>query len=53
MTRTEKWLVAIIVFLLVLLSAFAAEHIYIITDMVRHPPQVIEACPAPKPIHPN
>ena len=48
MTRTEKWLVIIIVFLLVLLTAFIVEHIYLVQDAARHPANLIEACPAPR-----
>ena len=44
MTRTEKWLVAIIIFLLLLLTAFVAEHIYLVHDFLSDPPQLLEPC---------
>lgn len=46
MTRGEKLLT---LFLALLVAAFTAEHIILFVDFQRHPPQLVEACPVPKP----
>lgn len=45
MTRTEKYLVAIIVFLCALLSAFVAEHIELVREYQLHPALTLDPNP--------
>jgi len=52
MTRAEKWLVSIIVFLCVLLTLFILEHIWLVQEYQRNPAPLLDPCQAtqPKPV---